>query len=218
MPETIDIRGDAFLDSLVADLKPVAPLRQGMGMAFASLALALGATLVVAVLGLRRDLAAGHPDPFVLTAAGVFLVLALASAWGAIDMARPAVGIRRDGWGWTAAMAAVVPGSALALILTDLVTGQAIDFDRGGIVCLALGIGIGLLTGGALILWLRRGAPSSPTRAGLLIGVAAGAAGIFAVSLWCPHDSLLHIGIWHGATVVFAGLLGRIGLPRLLRW
>ena len=209
---------DAFIESLVADLKPAASLRQGKGMAFASLALAMGVLLVLALLGLRDDLAAGHPDPFVLTAAGIFLVLALASAWGAIDMARPAVGIRREGWGWIASMAAVVPGSALALMLVDGLTGRAIDLDYGGIECLALGVSVGLLTGATLVLWLRRGAPSSPARAGLLIGVAAGAAGIFAISLWCPHDSLLHIGIWHGATVVVSGLLGRIALPPVLRW
>lgn len=209
---------DAFLESLVVDLKPATPLRQGKGMAFTALALALSVLLVLALLGLRRDFAAGHPDPFVLTAAGIFLVLALASAWGAIDMARPAVGIRREGWGWTALMAAVVPGSALALMLVDGLTGRAIDLDRGGIMCLALGTAVGLLTGAVLVLWLRRGAPSSPARAGLLTGVAAGAAGIFAISLWCPHDSLLHIGIWHGATVVVSGLLGRIALPRFLRW
>lgn len=209
---------DAFLESLVADLKPVKPLRQGKGMTFASLALALGSLLVVALLGLRHDLAVGHPEPFVLMATGIFLVLALASAWGAIDMARPAVGIRREGWGWTALMAAMVPGSALALMVTDAITGRSIDLDRDGWVCLGLGTAIGLLTGLTLILWLRRGAPSSPARASLLTGVAAGSAGIFAVSLWCPHDNLLHIGIWHGATVVATGLLGRIALPKLLTW
>jgi hypothetical protein len=209
---------DAFLESLVADLKPVAPLRQRNGMAFASLALAFGVVLVTAVLGLRHDFAAGRPDPFVLTAAGIFLVLALASAWAAVDMARPAVGIRRDGWAWTALMAAVIPGAALAIIAADVATGAPFDLDHGGVVCLALGVLVGLLTGGTLVLWLRRGAPSSPERAGLLTGVAAGAAGIFAVSLWCPHDSLLHIGVWHGAAIVLAGVLGRAVLPKLLRW
>jgi len=181
-------------------------------------ALALGALVVVGLLGPRRDMAAGHPDPFVTTIAGIFLILALASAWGAIDMARPAVGIRRDGWGWTALMAAVVPGSAVALIIADAVTGRPIDLDRDGWQCLALGAVTGVLTGAALVLWLRRGAPSSPARAGLLTGVAAGAAGVFAVSLWCPHDSLLHIGVWHGGTVIITGLAGRLALPRLLAW
>lgn len=209
---------DPFLDNLVADLRPVAPLQQRSGMAFASFALGLGALLVIAMLGLRRDLAAGHPAPLALTATGVFLVLALASAWAAVDMARPAVGLRREGWGWTALMAAVLPGSALALIGLDFLTGQPVDLDRGGLGCLAIGSVVGVLTAATLVVWLRRGAPSSPARAGLLTGVAAGSAGIFAVSLWCPHDSLLHIGIWHGATVIAMGIAGRVALPRLLAW
>jgi hypothetical protein len=209
---------DDLIARLVADLRPAAPLRQRDGMGLALLALALGAVLVTGGLGLRQDLMAGRPDPLVLTAAGLFLVLALASAWAAVDMARPAVGIRRDGWGWTALMAAVLPGAALAVMAADALAGAPAGPDRGGWACLVLGSGIGLLTGAALTVWLRRGAPGSPERAGLLTGVAAGAAGIFAVSLWCPEDSIVHIGVWHAAAVAAMGLLGRLALPRVLRW
>lgn len=209
---------DAFLESLVADLKPVSPLRQGKGMAMTTTTLVLGVILVVALIGLRRDFAAGHPDPLVLTAAWIFLVLALASAWAAVDMARPAVGIRREGWYWAALIAVILPVSALTLLTEDGTAGLILGLDRDGWSCLALGTSVGLLTGGALVMWLRRGAPTSPSKAGLLTGVAAGAAGIFAVSLGCPHNSLMHIGFWHGATVVVSGLMGRLLLPRLLRW
>lgn len=218
MPQRLPENPDAFLASLVADLKPVAPLRQRNGMALAGLALALGVVLVVGLLGLRHDFAAGQPEPLVLTAAGLFLVLALASAWGAVDMARPAVGTRRDGWGWTALMAAVLPAAAVALSALSVLAGHPMTIDQTGYPCLCLGSAVGLLTGAALLGWLRRGAPSSPARAGLLTGVAAGAAGIFAVSLWCPHNSLLHIGFWHGGAVIAMGLLGRLLLPRLLAW
>lgn len=211
-------KSDEFLESLVAELQPVAPLRQRNGMAMSTVALALGSILVVSLLGVRHDFATGHPAQLPLTAAGLFLVLALASAWAAIDMARPAVGTRREGWGWTALMAAVLPGSALALMAMNLLSGQPAGLDPDGYSCLDLGCGVGLLTAVTLTLWLRRGAPSAPARAGLLIGVAAGAAGIFAVSLRCPSDSLLHIGIWHGATVVAMGLVGRLLLPKLLAW
>ena len=209
---------DVFLESLVADLKPVEPLRQQTGMVVALTALALGTVLIVAILGLRHDFASGNPAPLPLTAAGIYPVLALASAWFAVDMARPAVGTRRDGWGWTALMAAVLPGSALALLFANMMSGQGSGLDPRGYYCLEIGSGTGLLTAAALVIWLRRGAPSSPERAGLLTGVAAGAAGIFAVSLWCPHESLLHIGIWHGSTAFVMGLMGRLMLPKLLAW
>jgi hypothetical protein len=115
-------------------------------------------------------------------------------------------------------MAAVLPVAALALALSDMLRGQDVSLDLDGVVCLRVGTTIGLLTAIVLVAWLRRGAPSSLERAGLLTGVASGAAGIFAVSLNCPHNDLLHIGIWHGAAVIIMGLAGRFQLPRLLAW
>ena len=48
--------------------------------------------------------------------------------------------------------------------------------------------------------------------------MAAGSAGIFAVTLYCPHNDLLHIGFWHGLSVVLAGIAGRLIIPSLVRW
>ena len=209
---------DRLIAGLVDELRPVRPLGHRRGMTWAALAGTGGAALMALGFGLRHDLVRGHPDPMFLISTGLFLVLALASAWAVIDMARPYVGTRREGWGWTALMAAVLPVSALALAVTDWLRGLQVTLDNDGMACLGLGSAVGLITAATLILWLRRGAPSNPKRAGLLTGVASGAAGIFAVSLYCPHSDLLHIGVWHGATVIVMGLTGRILLPRLLAW
>lgn len=207
-----------LIAGLVADLKPVAPLRQAAGMRLALLALFGGAVAMIAMFGMRADLMAGRPDGLALLAAGLFLVLALASAWAVIDMARPYVGVRRDGWGWTAVMAATLPAGAVYTITSAWWRGVPSELAMDGGDCMRFGLGLGLLMFAALVLWLRRGAPSLPRRAGLLTGVAAGASGIFAVSLYCPHNELVHIGFWHGLTVVIAGALGRLTVPRLIAW
>ena len=207
-----------LIAGLVDDLKPVAPLRRGGGMALAVIALTAGAAGMAALFGLRADLRVGQPEAMVLISGGLFLVLALASCWAVVDMARPYVGVRREGWGWTALMAGVLPVAALVLLAMSWLHGQPTKLDRGGLDCLAFGLGWGLLTAGTLISWLRRGAPSRPGPAGLLAGVGAGAAGVFAVTLYCPHNDLVHIGVWHGLTVVVAGLLGRLAIPKLIAW
>jgi len=214
MPDTTE----QLMAGLVADLKPVAPLRKRAGMALAVLALGAGVTGLVMVSGLRPDLRAGQPDPMALLAAGVFLVLALASFWAVADMARPYVGVRREGWGWTALMAGVLPAAAAVLLTMAWLHGEPSPLELDGWNCLRFGLGWGLLSAVAQVCWLRRGAPSRPERAGLLVGVGAGAAGIFAVSLYCPHSDLVHIGVWHGLTVIVAGLLGRLAVPRLIAW
>ena len=207
-----------LIAGLVADLKPMATLRKRSGMALAVLALGGGAVGMLLLHGLRGDLAAGQPDAMVLISSGLFLVLALASSWAVVDMARPFVGARREGWGWTALMAGVLPVAALVLIAAAWLRDAPSGLEPDGWNCMRFGLGWGLLTAAALVQWLRRGAPSRPYRAGLLTGVAAGAAGIFAVSLYCPHNDLVHIGVWHGLTVVLAGIAGRLAIPRLIAW
>lgn len=207
-----------LLDKLVNDLKPVAPLRQHIGMGWALLAICAASLSVIILLGIRHDVLAARPNPMFLMSNGLFLVLALATSWAAVDMARPYVSTRRDGWGWTALMAAVLPAAALFQMGGEFLHGQPIALEIDGIACLIVGSIASLFTFAALTLWLKRGAPSSPKRAGLLTGVAAGAAGIFAVSLYCPNNDLSHIGIWHGATIILMGLAGRIFLPKYLNW
>ncbi len=214
MPNT----SENLIAGLVAELKPVAPLRKRAGMTLSVIALGAGALGMAGLFGLRPDLQAGQPDPIALISAGVFLVLALASFWAVVDMARPYVGVRREGWGWTALMAGVLPVAAIVLLGMDWLRGEPMPLELDGGTCLRFGLGWGLLSAGVQVWWLRRGAPSRPERAGLLVGVGAGAAGIFAVSLYCPHSNLVHIGIWHGLTVVLAGLAGRLVVPRLISW
>jgi hypothetical protein len=207
-----------LIAGLVADLKPVAPLRQAGGMRLALVALCGGVIGMIAIFGPRADLMAGQPDGLALLGAGLFLVLALASAWAVVDMARPYVGVRREGWGWTALMAAMLPVGAVYTMAAAWLRGIPIGLEMDGGDCMRFGLGWGVLTFAALVVWLRRGAPSLPRRAGLLTGVASGAAGIFAVSLYCPHNDLIHIGVWHGLTVILAGLTGRLAVPRLVAW
>ncbi len=209
---------ETLIAGLVSDLRPMAPLRQRRGMALALAGLIAGCLLALSVFGMRADFRIMQPDPMALTGAGLFLVLALASAWGAVDLARPYVGLRREGWGWTALMAAVLPAAALVVLLGELLGGGSGTLAMNGPACMTCGLVLALVTGALLVLWLRRGAPPDPARAGLLVGVAAGASGIFAVSLGCPHSDLVHIGMWHGLTVVLAGIAGRLIVPRLIVW
>lgn len=209
---------EALIAGLVSELTPVAPLRQRRGMTLALTGLVAGCVLMLSIFGMRADFRIMQPNPMALTGAGLFLVLALASAWSVIDLARPYVGMRREGWGWTALMAGVLPLAALVVLAGQAMGGSPSTLALNGSECMACGTVLALLTGSLLVLWLRRGAPPDSARAGLLVGVAAGASGIFAVSLGCPHNDLVHIGIWHGMTVFLAGIAGRLIVPRLIAW
>lgn len=209
---------NTLIAELVGDLQPIRPLsmRDGLSVTAASVGAIL--TLVVLTVGVRSDLLAGGLNPVFLLAAGLFLMLGISASIAVIAMSRPQVGNEHGGWIWAAAMAALMPLVALALSISNEAKALAEASPALGINCLMTGGGLSLLVGATLTLWLRRGAPTSPQRAGLLTGVAAGSLGIFAFSFNCPHSDIYHIGLWHSAVVVVSAAVGRIVVPKLIAW
>ena len=209
---------DPFIDSLVADLEPVAPLSRSGGLTGAFVATLAAVCFAALAFGLRPDIVAGELDPVFLLSSGLFLLLACAATFGAVQMSRPRVGNHQTGWIWALAMAALLPASAMLTWLASLLGGGNAVVDPGGWKCAGLGVALGLGVAVMLTMRLRVGAPTSPERAGLLSGIAAGSAGAFAVSLHCVHNDIVHIGLWHATAVIAGALAGRWIVPALVRW
>lgn len=208
----------ALIGKLVDDLQPIRPMRFSSGLGFALAGLGVTLATVVQLFGVRPDVLAGRFDPMFLLASGLFLALGLAAATMVVVMSRPRVGNDHGGWLWAASTAALLPAAALIVGLgrgADAYSATAVDH---GLDCLALGSGLAFLTFAVLVWWLRRGAPTSPERAGLLAGVAAGSFGIFAFSFHCPYNDIVHIGLWHSAVVVVSAAIGRVAVPQIIRW
>ncbi len=212
------LNSDALIADLVGDLAPVRPLRFGAGLAAVLAAAGISAAAVVAVLGLRPAWLAGAVNPMHLIATGLYGGLGLAATVTVIIMGRPQVGSDHSGWRWAALMAALLPLAGLIVAIGRGAEELAPDVMLYGAECLTIGAAASLLVLGVLTAWLRRGAPTAPTRAGLVAGVAAGAFGSFAVSIHCPANDIVHIGIWHSMAVLAMAGLGRVLVPRLVRW
>lgn len=209
---------DAFIESLVADLEPVAPLTRSGGLTGAFVAALAAVCLAGFAFGLRPDIIAGELDPVFLLSSGLFLLLACAATFAVVQLSRPRVGNHQTGWIWAVAMAALLPASGLLTWVTTLPGGGQVVVDPAGWKCLFIGVVLGLGVAVILTLQLRRGAPTSPMRAGWLSGIAAGAAGIFALSMHCPNDDIVHIGLWHASAVAVSAVAGRWIIPALVRW
>ncbi|NNC72662.1 MAG: DUF1109 domain-containing protein [Sphingomonadaceae bacterium] len=206
------------LDAMTDGLIPVRPLSPAF-IHVVAIALTIGGgAFVVATLGFRDAFGASGTDPEFLARSALLIVLAGASLYSAAAMARPQVGSPHKGWRWALGAALVVPVAALIAALV----GQTPLADRlhmnNGIECLAYSIGIGLLLGTVLTGWLRRGAPTSPERAGTVTGLAAGSLGALAYSMHCPHNDIVYIGLWYTLAIATTTLLGRLIIPRFIRW
>ncbi len=207
-----------FIDSLVDDLQPSRPLTLQRGFVVAAGSAALTVGVMALFVGFRPDLISGNLNPVFLLATGLFLILGIAASFTVIGMGRPQVGNIHVGWTWAAAMAALLPLTAAVLSLARDGNVFVQSQPAQGVSCLINGGLLGLIVGGALTMWLRRGAPTSPEQAGLLTGIAAGSLGIFSYSLHCPFDDIFHIGLWHSLAVVVSAMAGRLVVPALIRW
>ncbi len=206
-----------LIEQLVNDLEPVRPLRLRHGMALVGAATALAVAVVALWQGLWTGPARGQAAAIFFIANGLIALVGVAAAQTAVRMATPRVGARHDGARWLLAALAILPVTSLLLAALEGVVARH-DHAAGGLHCFLAGTASGVAVAAALIIWLRRGAPVAPNAAGFYTGVAAGALGSFAYGLSCPFDSIGHLGIWHVAPVAVSAVIGRLMVPKLIRW
>lgn len=210
---------DTLIDDLAGELEPVRPRRVARGSLWVAGGWLAGAGLLLWLTGMRHDLADGTMmPPLPLLAFWLIVALGFAAAWSALRMGLPGVGRDYSGWRWAGLAALALPFSALVMGLGDSHAAMEAARPENGLRCMVEGVLAGLGVGAALFAWLKRGAPTSPTRAGWVIGIAAGAAGATIVALHCASNDMIHIALWHGLAVVLSGVAGRLLLAPLLRW
>lgn len=210
---------DNLIDELTGNLEPVRPRSVARGSLWAAAGWGLGAAGLMWLSGVRDDLAAGiMMPPMPLLAFWLIVALGLAATWSALRMGLPGVGRDYSGWRWAGLAALALPLSALVMALGDGPAAIEAAHPGNGLGCMIEGILAGLGTGAALFLWLKGGAPTSPARAGWVIGIAAGAGGAALVALHCASNDMIHIALWHGLAVGLSGIAGRFLLTPLLRW
>lgn len=209
---------DNLIAALTKELEPVRPLRFAGGMAWLLGGVLLTVAIALTYYGPRPDLGTGLLAPMSSIAAGIWLILGVACAAAAIAMGNPHVGRRQSGWPWAAAMAGVLPLTAVWAWLADGDAANRAPIGPLDLHCTVPSMLLGLLTAAVLVSRLRRAAPTSPERAGLLVGIASGSIGVFAYSLHCAVDSIAHIGLGHALPVLICAVMGRLCSPYLLRW
>ncbi len=206
-----------LIDQLSEELTPVKAMKTRDGLILVALTAIATVLLVDFFHGLWAGGMTGGAAPIFYLAHGLILLTGLASATSVLAMARPQVGSRYDGARWALAMVGIVPVVAISTIVLNGSHETALS-DPYGLTCTTNSLVTSVLTAFALVFWLRRGAPVSLNTAGWHTGIAAGALGSFAYGISCPIDSLSHIGIWHIAPIVISAIIGRLAVPRLVRW
>jgi hypothetical protein len=205
------------LSMLIDDLEPVTPVRKTLPLTLSAAITLAAIALITWFQGMRADVLAGHPDEMFLIRSGVLLLLGGAAAHAVTSMASPAVGRGQNGWQMALAAAVLFPLAAIIVATTGDI-GPALSAMNSGLRCMGYSLIGGLATAVPMVLMLRKGAPTSPERAGWLTGIAAGGLGAFAYNLHCPFNNVVYIGLWYSLALGICAVAGRLVVPRLIRW
>jgi hypothetical protein len=202
---------------LVDDLEPVTVLKPRRPLLIAAAITTALLGFIALTKGIRADVLAGHPDEMFLLRSGMLLLLGGGTAYAVVGMASPAVGKPHASWKVALAAAFLFPLAALITAATGNF-GDAFGAMQTVGQCLMYSAIGGLATAIPMIIHLRRGAPTSPARAGWLVGIASGGLGAFAYNLHCPFNSVVYIGLWYTLAVGVCAVVGRLVVPRFIRW
>ncbi|MBL0141798.1 MAG: DUF1109 domain-containing protein [Betaproteobacteria bacterium] len=210
---------DDLIDMLARNAPPVKP-----GILRRRYALALGwgiagaVALMVALLGVRPDLASATRLPMFWVKLALPLALLLVALIAVSRLSRPGAGLGHAG-----AVIAIPVAGMWALAVVVLATASPAErgsllFGNSWAVC---PLNIALLSGPVFVgtFWAMGGlAPTRLALAGAFSGLLAGSAGALVYCLHCPEMAPPFLAVWYPLGIVIPALAGWVAGPRLLRW
>ena len=210
-------------DELIAALSTgVEPINRRLIYRNVALALAVGTAVALAIIFLALGVRADVGTPRAVMFLFLKLVFALAIVGVAsvylTRLARPG-GERRISTG----LALMPFGAIMLLAAISLGLAPSSHWDRmvmgnEWLECLISIPIIAVVPFAAIILAVRKAAPTNLVRAGAFSGLVAGGVSALAYALHCTDDSLPFVAFWYGGTIVLCTLAGATLGPRLLRW
>jgi hypothetical protein len=213
------MRTEDLIERLAADLQPIAQgaMRRRVYRA-ASIGAAIAFALVALGYGLREDFidALGRLDFW--RKFGFTLAVGLLGLAAVVRASRPGAKVLVRGIWLLAPFIAIA-----ALALAELAPLQAAErretlLGQTAMSCpwSILALSVPVLT--ALLLSMRRLAPTRPPIAGLVAGLASGGIAATMYGLHCPEWAASFVATWYALGIIASGLLGAAAGSRMLRW
>ncbi|OEO31745.1 hypothetical protein VW23_014840 [Devosia insulae DS-56] len=210
---------DELLDRLTADLRPT-PRRalQARLFGWAGLGIVLSAIIMLAWLGPRPDMMQAPGSMMFWTKFAYTAGFAIIGGIAALNLARPGGKLRRQVIGLAMLVLLVGAGGLLQLMLMGPEQMGRLVMGSTALRCPFYIVALAAPIYAAVILAMRRAAPTNPTLAGFAAGLFAGGAGVWVYAFHCTESGMPFIAIWYTAGVLATALIGAVIGRFALRW
>ena len=210
---------DDLLDRLTTDLAPTPPRAlQARLFGWAGIGIVVSAILMVVWLGLRPDLMAAMGTMMFWTKFAYTAIFAVLGGLAALNLARPG-GVM---WRQAIGLAALVALTGIAGVIQMLIMGpdemRRLVMGGSALVCPFYIVALSAPIYAAIVLAMRKAAPTNPALAGFSAGLFAGGAAVWVYAFHCTESGMPFITIWYTLGVLGAAVLGAVIGRFVLRW
>lgn len=211
------MKTDELINLLAEDSRVGPRLSRTVAIALVA-GIALSAIILLATVGLRRDIVTALHDGRVMFKIGLTLLLTAAAGGLLLAIGRPGMSLKNR-----ALIVAVPPILLVAGVIAEMSVIPAGDWKvrligHNARFCLMF---IPVLALGPLLAFLaalRHGAPDNPGLAGAAAGLAAGAIAGATYAWHCADDSPLFVATWYTVAIALVTGIGYLAGRRYLRW
>ncbi|GLK67221.1 NrsF family protein [Hansschlegelia plantiphila] len=212
------MRTTQLIDALATDAG-TKPIRFGRVFWAATILAALGGACVFfALLGPRADVMAAAETVRFLFKFVVTIALAVTAAVVLRRLTRPGAELGTVRFALFVAPALLALAVVMELTVTSHDSWTARLVGHNALFCLTMAPVLSALPLAAILIALRRSAPSSPAAAGAVAGLLAGGIGATFYAAHCVDDSPLFVAVWYPLAIGLVTLAGAAIGARLLRW
>ena len=210
---------DRLIRSLAADHESrTRPLAATLAPALL-IALLVSLTMLLATVGLRKDLMVAMRNPLFDLKFVVTLSLALPALAISLHLSRPEASLR--GWGWMllAPPAILLLGIAGEMMMMPQRPPMMTRLmGRSAMLCLTAIPLLSLPLLAAALIVLRRGAPSRPALAGAMAGLLSAGLAATIYAAHCIDDSPLFVATWYTLATALVTAIGALAGAKLLKY
>lgn len=211
------MKTEDLISALAADGKPRGRLGRSLLVALAAGALLAGAAFF-ATLGFRPDIDSAVRTMRFLFKFLVTLSLAAAAIGVVWRIGRPGVPLALPSWALTIPILLLVAAVVVELMIMPEASWSTRLLGRNSMHCLAAIPALSIPTLAGLLYVMRDSAPSNPTLAGAVAGLAAAGIAATYYASNCTDDSPLFVATWYTLAVMIVAIAGALIGRRLLRW
>ncbi len=182
------------------------------------LAVPVSAAILLATLGMRKDIMTAMGNPFFDLKFAVTIALAGAAIAISLHLSRPEASLGR--WAWLLAIPVGLLGIGTMgeMMMPNRAPMTTRLIGNNSRVCMIAIPLLSLPLLAAALIALRRGAPSRPAMAGAFAGLLSAGLAATLYASHCTDDSPLFVATWYSIAVVFVAGIGALAGSRMLKF